>query len=114
MSKKIRSIRRNMTQKQMKQMPVRMIPIFMPIMQQIEKICADMNKTRKVVQGASEEPTPEVNEVSLINSTMTQAVNEYWKQKAIVADKDNIIQIAGQDVASKLKAQEKQIFKEEK
>ena len=56
----------------------------------------------------------ETNEVSLINSTMAQAVNEYWKHKAIVADKDNIIQIAGQDVASKLKAQEKKIFKEDK
>jgi len=112
LSNKIRSIKRAMTQKQMKQVPVKMIPIFAPVMEQIEKICADMNKERGLLSKAGEEPPVQVNSVSLINSTMAQAINEYWKAKKIAAGKDNVIQIAGGDVAQKLKAQESKVFKD--
>jgi len=113
-SSKIRSIRRAMTQKQMKQVPVTMVPIFAPVMEQIEKIVHDMNKERDMLSKAGESPPVPLNSVSLINSTIAQAVNEYWKSKKLTKEKDSVIQIAGGDVTQKLRAQESKLFKGDK
>ncbi len=92
-----------MSLKQMKQVPLKTVPIFGPIYSQLESIAAAMTKERRVLETADGPPEEPVNVVQLINSTLAQAVGEWQKSRQIKKEGESPIKIVGGDVAQKIK-----------
>ncbi len=107
MSNQFRKIRRAMSLKQMKQVPVVMVPVFAPVHEQLDRIASMMNKEMKAVTRAGEDPPQLTNVVALINSTLAQAVNAWHQGRKIKEEKSGHVQLVGGDMLSKLKSDEK-------
>ena len=98
-----------MSLKQTQQVPVKMVPVFTPVYDQLEKIVATMNKERRVMETADSPAEAPINAVSLINSTLASAVNSWHQSRKVVEDKKkgSLVQLVGGEVLGKMKADER-------